>query len=91
MAGQNATQCVTYLDEAMSNADRKYWMVNPDRARRTGRMQGTGFMVADSPMAIGRMGEILFRLIALATAKLHQARRAWTCLKRQQIAAQSLE
>lgn len=73
----SATECVTYLDERMSNADRKYWMVNPDRTRRTGRSNGAGFIIADGPMAIARLGQVLFKLLPLATWKLSQARRAW--------------
>lgn len=87
----SATECVKYLDEHMSNADRKYWMVNPDRTRRTGRSEGTGFIVADGPMAIGRLGQVLFRLLPLATCKLSQARRAWNYWMRTQHAPLSLE
>ena len=78
-----ATECVTYLDQRMSNADRKYWMVNPDRTRRTRQSEGTGFIVADGPMAIARLGKVLFTLLPMATSKLSRARRAWDYLHRQ--------
>ena len=80
----SATACVKYLDERMSNKDRKYWMVTPDRTRETGRSKGTGFIVADSPMAIGRLGQVLLGILPLVTCKLSQARRAWDYRHRSQ-------
>ena len=80
----DSNACVKYLDERMSNADRKYWMVNPDRARRRGFSVGTSFIVADSPMAIARLGLVLFGILPLATTKLRQAQRAWDYLVRMQ-------
>ena len=80
----DATSCVRYLDERMSNADRKYWMVNPDRVRRTGVSEGTGFIVADGPMAIARLGQVLFRVLPLAIGKVRRAQRAWDYRERTQ-------
>ena len=87
----DATTCVRYLDERMSNADRKYWMVNPNRTRRTRVSEGPGFIIADGPMAIARLGQILFKVLPLARRKVGQATRAWDYRERTRRAAQSLE
>lgn len=78
----SASACLKYLDEHMSNADRKYWMVNPDRTRRTGWARGTTFVVADSPMTIARLGAILFEMLRLAERELGRAVRGWDYLDR---------
>ena len=86
-----AIACVKYLDERMSNADRKYWMVNPNRARWTRVSKGTSFFLADGPMAIARLGQVLITLLPLVTGKLSQARRAWDYWMRTQHPPLSLE
>ena len=78
-----------YLDEEMSNPDRKYWMENPWKRAKTGMGTGTGFVIGIEMMTIPKLAPILYKLANLGAQNLDVARKQNDLIGRIQLAKSS--
>ena len=74
MGWENSTHLLKYLDESMTNSDRKYWMENPWKKGKKGGA-GNSFILADGIMSIPGLAPMLSKLANLGAQNLDKAKK----------------